>query len=54
MIGVMPVSTTIDAFIFLNEPISNSEVIGMLLVIAAIFVGCKKHFFFIRTSRKIS
>lgn len=44
--GVMPVSTTILAFIFLNEPISNSEIIGMLLVIAAIFVGCKKHFFF--------
>lgn len=41
--GVMPVSTTIFAFIFLNEPISKSEIIGMLLVIAAIFVGCKKH-----------
>jgi len=40
--GVMPVSTTVLAFIFLNEPISNSEIIGMLLVIAAIFVGCKK------------
>jgi len=52
--GVMPVSTTILAFIFLNEPISNSEIIGMLLVIAAIFVGCKKHFFFKNTSRKIS
>lgn len=39
--GVMPVSTTVLAFIFLNEPISNSEIIGMLLVIAAIFVGCK-------------
>jgi drug/metabolite transporter (DMT)-like permease len=44
--GVMPVSTTILAFIFLNEPISNSEIIGMFLVIVAIFVGCKKHFFF--------
>jgi drug/metabolite transporter (DMT)-like permease len=50
--GVMPVSTTLLAFIFLNEPISNSEIIGMLLVIAAIFVGCKKHFFFTNTSRK--
>jgi drug/metabolite transporter (DMT)-like permease len=38
--GVMPVSTTILAFIFLKEPISASEIIGMLLVIAAIFVGC--------------
>lgn len=52
--GVMPISTTILAFIFLNEPISNSEIIGMLLVIAAIFVGCKKHFFFTHQSRKIS
>jgi len=41
--GVMPVSTTILAFMFLNEPISHSEIIGMLLVIVAIFVGCKKH-----------
>ena len=40
--GVMPVSTTILAFIFLNEPINNSEIIGMLMVIVAIFVGCKK------------
>jgi len=52
--GVMPVSTTILAFIFLNEPISNNEIIGMLLVISAIFVGCKKHFFFTNTSRKTS
>jgi drug/metabolite transporter (DMT)-like permease len=43
--GVMPVSTTVLAFIFLNEPISHSEIIGMFLVIIAIFVGCKKHFF---------
>ncbi len=42
--GVMPVSTTVLAFIFLNEPISSSEIIGMLIVIAAIFVGCKKRF----------
>lgn len=50
--GVMPISTTILAFIFLNEPINNSEIIGMLLVIAAIFVGCKKHPFFNRQLRK--
>lgn len=52
--GVMPVSTTVLAFIFLNEPISNSEIIGMLLVIAAIFVGCKKHFFFKHKQREAS
>ncbi|HVE44073.1 MAG TPA: DMT family transporter [Gammaproteobacteria bacterium] len=40
--GVMPVSTTILAFIFLQEPVHLSEIIGMLLVIAAIFVGCRK------------
>jgi drug/metabolite transporter (DMT)-like permease len=50
--GVMPISTTILAFIFLNEPINNSEIIGMLLVIAAIFVGCKKHPFFNHKMRK--
>ncbi len=52
--GVMPVSTTVLAFIFLNEPISNTEIIGMLLVIAAIFIGCKKHFFFKHTSKEIA
>lgn len=51
--GVMPISTTILAYIFLNEPINNSEVIGMSLVIAAIFVGCKKHLFFTHKSGKI-
>ncbi len=40
--GVMPVSTTLLAFIFLNEPITNSAIVGMVLVIIAIFVGCKK------------
>lgn len=47
--GVMPVSTTVLAFMFLNEPISSSDIIGMLLVIVAIFVGCKKHFFHIKS-----
>lgn len=40
--GVMPVSTTLLAFIFLNEPISNSAIVGMILVIIAIFIGCRK------------
>jgi drug/metabolite transporter (DMT)-like permease len=40
--GVMPISTTVLAYLFLQEPISASEIIGMLLVIVAIFVGCKK------------
>jgi drug/metabolite transporter (DMT)-like permease len=40
--GVMPVSTTVLAYLFLQEPINASEIIGMLLVIVAIFVGCKK------------
>ncbi len=52
--GVMPVSTTLFAFIFLNEPINNSQIIGMLLVIAAIFVGCKKLPFFKYKLREIS
>lgn len=52
--GVMPVSTTILAFMFLNEPIGNSEIIGMLLVITAIFVGCKKHLFFKNKLEKVS
>jgi len=43
--GVMPVSTTILAFVFLKEPIHTSAIIGMLLIIAAIFVGCKKTLF---------
>lgn len=40
--GVMPVATTIFAFIFLREPIHGVEIMGMLLVILAIFIGCKK------------
>lgn len=52
--GVMPVSTTIFAFLFLHEPISSSEIIGMLLVIIAIFIGCKKHLFFKYKPRKVS
>lgn len=44
--GIMPVSTTVLAFLFLNEPINGSEIIGMVLVIAAIFVGCKKYPFY--------
>lgn len=40
--GVMPVSTTVLAYLFLNEPIGSNEIIGMLLVIIAIVVGCKK------------
>lgn len=40
--GVMPVATTIFAYLFLHEPIHRVEIVGMLLVILAIFVGCKK------------
>jgi len=52
--GVMPVSTTVLAFLFLHEPIGVNEVIGMLLVIAAIFIGCKKNLFTGDKSRTIS
>jgi len=38
--GVMPVSTTVLAFLFLQEPIHLSDMVGMLLVILAIFIGC--------------
>jgi drug/metabolite transporter (DMT)-like permease len=40
--GVMPVSTTVLAYLFLSEPLHINDIIGMLLVIAAIFVGCKR------------
>lgn len=40
--GIMPLSTTLLAFIFLNETISINQIIGMLLVTAAIFIGCEK------------
>ena len=49
--GVMPVSTTVLAFIFLHEPIHVTDIIGMLLVILAIFVGCKKDLFKWRARR---
>jgi drug/metabolite transporter (DMT)-like permease len=39
--GVMPVSTTLLAFLFLNESIGYNEILGMILVIVAIVVGCK-------------
>lgn len=43
--GVMPVSTTILAFVFLNESIHLSEFLGMVLVIFAIFIGCNGRIF---------
>jgi drug/metabolite transporter (DMT)-like permease len=39
--GVMPISTAILACVFLNEPLKYTDMIGMLFVIAAIFIGCK-------------
>jgi len=39
--GVMPVSTTILAFLFLKESIQATDIIGMVLVIVAIAVGCR-------------
>lgn len=42
--GVMPISTTIFAFFFLGEAIHVADMVGMLLVIIAIFVGCSRRF----------
>jgi drug/metabolite transporter (DMT)-like permease len=41
--GVMPISTTILAFLFLKESISVNDIVGMCLVISAIFIGCYKN-----------
>jgi len=38
--GVMPISTSILAFVFLKEPMQFSDLLGMTLVILAIFIGC--------------
>ncbi len=40
--GVMPISTTLLAFLFLDEPIHSHEIMGMFLIISAIFIGCSK------------
>jgi len=38
--GVMPVSTAIMATTFLHEPFRHTDLIGMILVIVAIVIGC--------------
>ncbi len=43
--GVMPISTTVLAFLFLQESIYFTDIVGMLLVILAIFVGCNGRLF---------
>lgn len=50
--GVMPVSTTILAFLFLNEVIQLSDIIGMLFVIVAIFIGCNSKILKLVTRRE--
>lgn len=37
----MPISTVFLAMVLLNEPIHLSDIVGMILIIIAIFVGCK-------------
>jgi drug/metabolite transporter (DMT)-like permease len=51
--GVMPISTMLFACLFLNEPIHASEIVGMVLVIFAIFLGCKKQLFYKKKLGKI-
>lgn len=38
-IGIMPISTSIFSYFFLQEPLSIFELFGMLAVLASIFIG---------------
>lgn len=38
--GIMPISTTLLAYLFLNEPITINDFLGMVFVLCAIFMAC--------------
>jgi drug/metabolite transporter (DMT)-like permease len=45
-IGVTPISTSLFAYFFLTEPLSICNLLGMLGVIASIFIGASQYSFF--------